>query len=113
MARPGIKRLATNPDKNQFHVGLSVIHGKGLFASHKLSGGELIGIYEGETVTEDGMHVLWVEQDDGQWTGYNGTNALRYMNHSSSPNAEMDGVECYAARPIEAGEEITIDYGWD
>ena len=94
-------------------MGLSVIHGKGLFASRHFSGGQLIGVYEGETVTEDGMHVLWVEEDDGQWTGHNGNNQLRYMNHSNDPNAEMDGVECYAARPIAAGEEITIDYGWD
>lgn len=95
------------------HVGLSVIHGKGLFASRKLSSGLLIGIYEGEIVTADGMHVLWVEEEDGQWTGYNGNNPLRYMNHSSNPNAAMDGVECYAVQAIAAGEEITIDYGWD
>lgn len=105
--------MSTEPGNAPFHVGLSVIHGKGLFASRKLSKNQLIGIYEGETVTEDGMHVLWVEEEDGEWTGYDGNNQLRYMNHSNDPNAAMDGVKCYAVRPIAAGEEITIDYGWD
>ena len=33
------------------------------------------------------------------------------MNHSSSPNGEMDGQDLYAARNIAGNEEITIDYG--
>ncbi len=98
---------------SKVHVGLSVIHGKGLFASHAFEADELIGVYLGDPVNEDGMHVLWVEGDDGEWTGYNGTNHMRFMNHSDEPNAEMVGLECYATRPIQAGEEITIDYGWN
>lgn len=95
------------------HVGLSVIHGKGLFASRTIRPGELIGTYRGEPVSEDGMHVLWVEEDDGQWTGYDGHNHMRYMNHSDKPNAEMDGLQCYATQAIGIGDEITIDYGWN
>ena len=95
------------------HVGLSLIHGKGLFASRDLAKGELIGVYDGEVVNEDGTHVLWVEEDDDQWVGYDGENHMRYMNHDENPNAEMDGLDCYAIRDIKAGEEITIDYGWD
>jgi SET domain-containing protein len=98
---------------NAVHVGLSVIHGKGLFASRALAEGELIGVYDGEIVQEDGMHVLWVEEDDDEWVGYDGQNHMRYMNHDENPNAEMDGLNCYALRDIAAGEEITIDYGWD
>lgn len=102
----------SRPDA-KVHVGLSVIHGKGLFASRHIKSGELIGFYDGEPVSEDGMHVLWVEEDDGEWTGYEGSNHMRYMNHSDEPNAEMDGLQCYATQPIAAGEEITIDYGWN
>lgn len=102
----------SNPG-SKVHVGLSVIHGKGLFASRDMKAGELIGTYAGETVSEDGMHVLWVEEDEGQWTGYEGSNQMRYMNHSDEPNAEMDGLQCYASHAIAAGEEITIDYGWN
>jgi len=48
-----------------------------------------------------------------QWTGYDGRNELRFMNHSDQPNAELDGLDCYALTDIQAGTEITIDYGWN
>jgi SET domain-containing protein len=35
------------------------------------------------------------------------------MNHSDQPNAELDGLDCYALTDIQAGTEITIDYGWN
>ena len=91
----------------------SSIHGKGLFAVQPLLKGQKIGTYDGRMTQEDGMHVLWMEEDDGSWTGCDGTNSLRFLNHSDAPNAEMDGLECYALEDIGAGEEITIDYGWN
>lgn len=33
-----------------------------------------------------------------------------YLNHSCDPNAMRSGVKVFAWRPIDAGEEITIDY---
>ncbi|NND44058.1 MAG: SET domain-containing protein-lysine N-methyltransferase [Xanthomonadales bacterium] len=92
-------------------VADSSIHGKGLFAARDIETGRYIGLYEGEETLQDGTHVLWVEQDDGEWLGYDGSNELRYLNHDASPNCEMDGQELYAARNIKAGEELTIDYG--
>lgn len=95
-------------------VARSPIHGRGLFAASPLAEGQLIGVYEGPEVTEDGTHVLWIEGDTANsWTGYNGKNDLRFLNHSSEPNAEMDGLNCYALTDIDPGTEITIDYGWD
>lgn len=95
-------------------VARSAIHGQGLFAAIPLEAGQLIGVYEGEVVDEDDTYVLWIEDGDGKsWTGYDGINEMRFMNHSSNPNAEMDGLDCYATRDIVPGEEITIDYGWD
>lgn len=42
-------------------------------------------------------------------------NIARYINHSCLPNAEVDIVKgeirVYAIKKIEAGEEITYDYG--
>lgn len=105
--------MSDQQHNGRLEVGLSGIHGRGLFAAGEIAAGEWIGTYAGPAVDEDGMHVLWVEEDDGEWTGYDGTNCLRYLNHSSSPNAEMDGLECFALRDIADGEEITIDYGWD
>ena len=40
---------------------------------------------------------------------------MRYTNHSCAPNARLSirqgRVEFYSLRPIEPGEEITVDYG--
>ncbi len=95
-------------------VDRSPIHGNGLFSSRNLKKGQLIGVYEGSVVAEDGMYVLWVEDSPGgEWTGYEGCNEMRFMNHSDQPNAEMDGLDCYALTFIPAGTEITIDYGWN
>jgi hypothetical protein len=105
---------ASQPGQSSIYIDRSPIHGRGLFAASDLAEGEMIGIYEGPVVTEDGMYVLWVEDTPGgDWTGYDGCNELRFLNHSDQPNAEMDGLNCYALREIPAGSEITIDYGWN
>lgn len=94
------------------YVTQSGIHGHGLFAGTCIPEGAYIGFYEGEETTENGDHVLWVEQESvDDWLGYDGTNRLRFLNHSQTPNCEMDGQELFAARHIEQHEELTIDYG--
>ncbi len=96
------------------YVADSPIHGKGLFAARTLAAGELIGVYDGPRVEEDGTYVLWVEDEPGGgWTGYDGRNDMRFLNHSAAPNAEMDGLHCYAIEDIPPHTEITIDYGWE
>jgi SET domain-containing protein len=95
-------------------IDRSPIHGRGLFAAGFLDAGQLIGVYEGPVVEEDDVYVLWLENDDGEsWTGIDGQNEMRFMNHADKPNAEMDGLSCYALENISRGAEITIDYGWN
>lgn len=94
-----------------FYVKKSGIHGKGLFARVKISKGEYMGEYDGPTVTDNGMHVLWVEETEDAWIGRDGKNLLRYLNHSTDPHAEFDGFKLFAARDIHPDEEITINYG--
>ncbi len=91
----------------------SPIHGFGVFAQAFIPAESYIGDYVGPTVEEDGRYVLWVEEDDGSWSGVDGRNALRYLNHHPTPNAELNGIELYALSDIERGEEITIHYGED
>lgn len=94
------------------YVGASGIHGRGLFARRAIAAGTLIGHYEGTPTRRNGTHVLWVEgPGDDEWRGIDGSNELRFMNHSDRPNCEMDGRDLYAARDIGADEEITIYYG--
>lgn len=90
----------------------SPIHGHGCFAKVSFATGELIGIYEGPEVSEDGTYVLWIYQPDGDaLIGRDGRNLLRWLNHSDDPNAEFDGFALYARRAIAPDEEITFDYG--
>ena len=50
-----------HPENQLIFVDQSPIHGRGLFAASDLSKGEMIGVYEGPEVEEDGKYVLWVE----------------------------------------------------
>jgi SET domain-containing protein len=89
----------------------SPIHGRGLFAVRRLRKDAYIGRFEGVETERDGMHVLWVTNDDGSEIGVEGRNPLRYLNHSSKPNAEFRGDALHALRNVQPGQEITIHYG--
>lgn len=108
-----MNRAARFDDNPRVRVGRSAVHGRGLFARASIGAGEFIGRYDGPATEEDGMHVLWVEQDDGSWLGYDGRNEMRYLNHARPANCEMDGQDCYSTRCIARHEELTIDYGED
>ena len=86
------------------YVSESGIHGKGLFARMEIEYDSWLGSYEGPVASRNGSHVLWVYEDDGL-VGRSGRNKLRYLNHSTNPNAEFDGFELYALREIAIDEE--------
>ena len=92
-------------------VSESRIHGRGLFAARHIAKDRLIGRYEGPLTESSGSHVLWVEDERGRWIGIEGSNQLRFVNHSEEPNAEFFGDELWSLRAIRRGEEITHDYG--
>ena len=94
-----------------FYVEDSEIHGKGLFARKDIKKGTYLGEYMGPETTDNGMHVLWTEDENGGWIGRDGKNALRYLNHNTKPCAEFDDYELYAVKTIKQYQEITIDYG--
>ena len=94
-----------------FYTKESDIHGNGLFARKKIKQGDYMGEYDGPTVSDNGSHVLWVEEDEDVWVGRDGKNLLRYINHSKQPQAEFVSFKLYALRDILPDEEITIDYG--
>jgi SET domain-containing protein len=89
----------------------SPIHGQGCFARVAFAPGDYLGTYAGPEVTEDGTYVLWVyDADSNALIGRDGRNLLRWLNHADDPNAEFDGFDLYARRPIAPDEEITVDY---
>jgi len=103
--------IENNELEKFFYVEKSGIHGKGLFAKITIKPGTYLGTYHGPEVEDNGMHVLWAELEEDVWTGRDGKNMLRYLNHSKSPCAEFDGFELYAISPIRPDQEITINYG--
>lgn len=85
----------------------SKIHGRGLFAAKAIPEGTVIGQLQGEFTTEDGPYVLWLDETRGMRV----TNDLKFINHSSEPNAAyFDDLTVGALRDIAPGEEITHNY---
>jgi SET domain-containing protein len=101
-------------DNPRARVAESPIHGRGLFARQPIARDDYIGTYEGPSTQTDGMHVLWLwNEDTDRWEGIDGRNEMRFLNHSKTPNADWWDTDLYAIRDIAEGEEITFDYGWD
>ena len=105
----------------------SSVHGCGLFARKTLAEGDWIGQYTGE----QRWALPFSKRTDYAWlvpaptfprleiNALKKGNALRFANHSFTPNAAADHlfidghwiVFFYAARTVERGEEIFTDYG--
>lgn len=108
-----------------FKVRRSRIQGRGLFALSAVPARRKLGELGGELITQRearrraravGESIKIVEFDNG--TALDATHLggpFGYVNHSCDPNAFMrrhrGRVEFYALRPLEAGEEVTCDYG--
>jgi uncharacterized protein len=103
----------------------STIHGLGGFAKTHLAMGDRIIDYVGEKIVKyesarrceaNNVYIFSInsEQDiDGsvEW------NPARFLNHSCSPNCEaefdVDQIWVIANRDINAGEELTFNYGFN
>lgn len=89
-------------------VKLSSIHGRGLFARGWIRKGTIFGRVKGRRTRQDGPYVLWLDE----LKGVNIVNSMKYINHSSRPNAALyDDLTVVALRHIKVGEEITHNYG--
>ena len=93
----------------------SAIHGKGLFAKEHIKEDELIGTFECRPTKDNGIYVLWIEEDQGEFKPYQVVNDMKFANHGPNPNSELYETQLYASRSILPHEEITFHYGndWD
>lgn len=82
--------------------------GKGLFATVDFCPAEKIGNFEVEYAHEENKYTYYYED-----IKVNVTNELKYANHSKNPNAVIIGLDMYAIKTINKGEEITWHYGED
>jgi SET domain-containing protein len=97
--------------------------GLGLFATAPITAGAFILEYRGRHITHaqaarrEARGARYIFEINARWSidGSTRRNIGRYANHSCRPNAESDlvggKVILRAIRAIEAGEEITYDYG--
>ncbi|WP_321818576.1 MULTISPECIES: SET domain-containing protein [unclassified Paraburkholderia] len=111
----------------RFAVRSSPVHGRGVFALRSLREGELLVEYKGKRMgwrqaisahraSGESGHTFFFGLADGRVIdGAQGGNSARWLNHACEPNCrafEMDGrVFIEAARDVERGEELFLDYG--
>ncbi|PIO48961.1 MAG: hypothetical protein CMR00_02485 [[Chlorobium] sp. 445] len=113
-----------NPD--YIAVQPSPIQGYGIFTLKACQQGEIIMVIDGEVIDadecmrreaeEDNVYIFYLDEHRYLDTAQSGK--IRYINHSCEPNAlvvERDANSLYlvAARHIQAGEELTIDYDFE
>jgi SET domain-containing protein len=108
-------------------VRRSPVHGKGVFAMHALAAGERVLEYKGEITSwrnavrrhrREGVegHTFLFGLSDGRVIdGSRRGNSARWLNHACAPNCEAIEDErgrifIHTLRPIDAGEELFIDY---
>lgn len=90
-----LKELQSKSLQNRYAIRPSPIHGKGSFAARSYKKGEFIDTHfePGEKITDFGAH----------------------LNHCSKPSAishkqKDKSYKTYAARDINADDEVTLDY---
>src|SRR5262245_8923782 len=93
----------------------SPIHGQGVFAARRIEPGEVIVDGCREVLNQQAVETLPPEETvflsviDGQTILM--MPPARFVNHSCNPNARGSRWHDVAIRVIEAGEEVTVDYG--
>ena len=103
----------------------SAIHGVGGYAKADIAAGTRVIEYVGEKITkteslrrcESANEYIFSLDETHDLDGNVAWNPARFLNHSCDPNceAEPDGGRIWivARRGIQAGEEITFNYGYD
>jgi SET domain-containing protein len=107
------------PKKPMFAVKRSKT-GLGLFALQTIPAEKRIIEYQGTILTNEeseevGGKYLFTLDENRVIEGSARSNLARYINHSCDPNARerptRNRIWIWSLREIQAGEEITIDYG--
>jgi len=109
----------------RFAVKGSPIHGRGVFATALIPRGMRLLEYAGERISkaeslrrcEAGNEYIFQLDEEFDLDGHVAWNPSHWINHSCSPNCEAEpdgrGVFVVALRDIQAGEELTFNYGYD
>jgi len=112
--------MRTREGQSKVRVEKSGIGGCGVFARQALGREELIGHVVGTVIT-DPEYSSRTCIDLGQSLSLEPISPFRYLNHACDPNCELFELDerhdpphiwLQTVRPIDTGEELTIDYAW-
>lgn len=100
------------------YYAFSKIGGSGLFATRKIAKEEVIFRVRGKKIIKHRYTEKfsptgpnWIAIDHERWLVPFDNNPWLYINHSCNPNSGMRGkISIVAMKPINKGEEVTIDY---
>ena len=111
--------------KIRVRVSTSRIAGQGLFAGQDIKKGTKIIQYIGEKILREeserrlaagSVYIFGLNERDAI-DGHTPKNTARYSNHSCDPNCHTEQfgntIWIVAIRDIEAGEELTYNYGYE
>ena len=102
----------------------SPIHGSGIFTNVDIAEGSEILLISGEVISEEecirreekgNVYIFWNENNYIDTTN---TEKIKFINHNCDFNCDvLDGekntLKLVAYKNISAGEELTIDYGYE
>ena len=115
-----------NKDLEQFvFVKNSSLHGKGIFTSVDIPKNKITMPIIGEVISGDECERR-EEEENNVYIFWNGdtyidtamTEKIKYINHNCNFNCDVierdeNSLSLIAYRNIKAGEELTIDYGYE
>lgn len=126
--------MSTVESQPYWEVRESGIHNRGLFALRDIPQGEQIIEYFGERISKEesrkrslawdrkarrkgaGLVYIFELNDEEDLDGNIEDNPAKFANHRCEPNCEAinydDHIWLVACRDIQAGEELTFDYGY-
>lgn len=118
--------MATPVVENEiYEVRPSHIHGTGIFTRANIAAETRVIEYLGERVSkdeslrrrQDGNFFVFIVTEEFDIDGAVDWNLARFINHSCAPNCEArqedEHIWIIALRDIQAGEELTFNYGYD
>ncbi len=103
----------------------SLIHGMGVFTTVNIPADSIITRIVGDVISEEecirreeeenNVYIFW---NDTSYIDTVNSKIIKYINHDCDCNCYIDGCDeeslyLRASREIKAGEELTIDYGYD
>lgn len=101
--------LTGYPQKNDFELAnIDDKYGSGIVARRPFKQGQLVARISGDIVSQVKLHTLQINPTQHLFDPY----FSGYLVHSCRPNAilDMQALEIWALRDIQAGELLTIDY---